>query len=62
MNRHRKNKTSPCSDEEVLEIRTRQFQGEPKKEVMTDYPNLTYRTFSNVWDGITKSQIVPRIK
>ena len=60
----------PCatfSEEEVLDIRKRRFNGERKKDVYKDYLNHNFNTFEGVWLGrhypqIGKEFIIPSNK
>jgi uncharacterized protein (DUF433 family) len=55
-------KPKVLTDEQVLSIRSRfEFEGATRKELLADYPCLTYETLRNVLDYTTRSKLVPQL-
>lgn len=59
-----KNTRAVFSDEQVLDIRKRRFNGEQRKNVYKDYSQYSLATFDNIWLGkgyshIGKEYLIP---
>lgn len=51
------NSASVFTNDQVLDIRRRRFEGERKKDVYKDYQNISFSTFEHVWLGRGYPQI-----
>lgn len=58
-NSHSENNShAKLKEKDVYEIRLRKKNGEDCRTVWQDYPQLTYRSFQNLWYGYTWKQVI----